>query len=529
MKTTQRSRFGFAFELYVMQIALVTAVAIAFTLVAVAAQAARVRDDNEADIRAVAHTAAVLPILIEGLASDDPTAQIQPLVVALQRASGVDYVTVVDLQNRRVAHTNPTLIGAPPATDHTGVRSGQEFVGVEVGPTGRTFRVKVPVRDQAGTIIGTLSIGIAEDRLTIDVLQRAGQLIGVAGLAVLLGSVLSWLVSRSIRRRLYDVDPRQIRTLLQTRDSMLDGVSDGFIAVDAAGVVTMANGAAERLVGVTDLTGRPARDCLPPDLVALVDGVDGTAGTPPAQLDLGGRRVVVRAWGTRLRDAPAGVAVVLQDRTELDAVLAQLDAQRVHVAAMRRETHEFDNRMHVVAGLLELGRHDDAAALLASVPSAARAGVAPELATVEAPLLAALLSSQIVVARERGIEVTIADDSVVAADFACGSDETTTVGNLVTNALESGATQVSVYLRGDADGLACRVDDDGPGVPEGLRETVLTEGFSTKIGPETGRGIGLHLVQRLVGSRNGSIDIDASPLGGAAFEVWIPATDGAVT
>lgn len=115
----------------------------------------------------MALAAAVLPTLIEGLTSD-PTARIQPLVVALRRASGVDYVTVMDLQNRRVAHTNPALIGAPPATDHTGVRAGQEFVGVEVGPTGRTFHVRVPMRDQAGTIVGTLSIGIAEHRLTSD-------------------------------------------------------------------------------------------------------------------------------------------------------------------------------------------------------------------------------------------------------------------------------------------------------------------------------------------------------------------------
>lgn len=534
----------FAFRLYVVQILLITAVAAVFTGLAIFDQQEIVRRDNESNIRALALTGASLPGVVEGLESGEP-AEIQPLVEALQDASGVDYVTVVGMDGIRVAHTNPALIGLPVSSDHSAVRAGEGFVGVEDGPSGRTFRVKEPVRDGDGNVVGTLSIGIADDRLTGDVVDRSLELVVVAGAAVLLGSVLSWVVTVVLRRWFHGIDPDQIPTLLQTRESVLEGIGDGLVLVDADGDVVLANGAAQQLLGVPDAVGRPAAQVLPGSVRSLLAG--DAASSPrhrSANLTVQGRHLEVTAWRSTLAGKDTGATVLLQDRTELMGALDELQSQRSLVTHMRRETHEFDNRMHVVGGLLALGRHQDAAALLAadSAPDARpddermpddrpgdqrpdEAG-APDTSAIRDAALAGMVHSLTREAADRGIDLELTEDSavdhpVVPVDAVL----TTILGNLVTNAIEAARARVRIYLRMSEEGFDCLVEDDGPGVDPRVAGRIFDEGVSTKGTGQPGeprRGTGLYLVRTLVASRGGDVEVVDSSLGGAAFAVWLP-------
>lgn len=71
------------------------------------------------------------------------------------------------------------------------------------------------------------------------------------------------------------------------------------------------------------------------------------------------------------------------------------------------------------------------------------------------------------------------------------------------------------------------VSDDGPGVPEMLREQVFELGFSTR--KQSGnwpaprrRGLGLNIVRNLVEAAGGSALLTASHTGGARFEIVLP-------
>jgi signal transduction histidine kinase len=71
------------------------------------------------------------------------------------------------------------------------------------------------------------------------------------------------------------------------------------------------------------------------------------------------------------------------------------------------------------------------------------------------------------------------------------------------------------------------VSDNGPGVPEAVREQVFDLGFSTR--KKSGdwpaprrRGLGLSIVRNLVESAGGSVTLTASHTGGARFEIVLP-------
>ena len=89
--------------------------------------------------------------------------------------------------------------------------------------------------------------------------------------------------------------------------------------------------------------------------------------------------------------------------------------------------------------------------------------------------------------------------------------------NLVRNALQAGSKTVTVAAaRGAA--LAIEVTDDGPGVPDQLKETVF-EPFAT--GRKGGFGLGLAIARDIVGAHGGSIRLVPTPAG-TQFRIELP-------
>lgn len=105
------------------------------------------------------------------------------------------------------------------------------------------------------------------------------------------------------------------------------------------------------------------------------------------------------------------------------------------------------------------------------------------------------------------------------------------VRNLLDNATRHGRTQVRVSLGtvaadGEAPMVRFVVEDDGPGIAASQRGRVFERFARLEEGRERdagGAGLGLALTLRIVEAHGGSIRVDSSELGGAAFIVDLPA------
>jgi signal transduction histidine kinase len=92
--------------------------------------------------------------------------------------------------------------------------------------------------------------------------------------------------------------------------------------------------------------------------------------------------------------------------------------------------------------------------------------------------------------------------------------------NLVRNGIEAihPGGHVTLELHLEEGAFVLRVQDDGPGIPEGVRQRIYEPFFSTK---EGGTGLGMSIVHSLVVLHGGSIEIDTSSRG-TRFDVRIP-------
>ena len=67
--------------------------------------------------------------------------------------------------------------------------------------------------------------------------------------------------------------------------------------------------------------------------------------------------------------------------------------------------------------------------------------------------------------------------------------------------------------------LCLRVTDTGPGVSEGVRRRIYEPFFTTKF---LGRGLGLSVVQGIIRTHRGAIEVESAPGAGASFQIALP-------
>ncbi len=475
---------------------------------------------------AIAQSVAALPQVREAFELERPESVLQPLAMSVQHETGADYVVIANTDQRRYAHPNSALIGERLSTDGGLVlRTGRSWVGTETGTIGTTVRGKAPIRDEYGTVMGLVSVGVLETTVTSQVAHALPPLIWTALAVLLAGLALAALITARVRRQTFGLEPREIAALLEQREGVLHGVKEGVLALDLAGRVTLVNDAARELLGDVviaageDLTRLPVSDRMRDVLGGADPGED--------RVVLHGERVLVLnrtpVW---VRGRHRGWVVTLRDRTELVRLARELDDTSSATEALRAQAHEFANRMHTVVGLLELGEHEAAVSFITRTTSGTY--VADLRERVQEPTLAALLLAKSAEAAERGSRLVLSDDSRVP-EGAIGDprDAVLVVGNLVANAMDAldGADgTIEVSVRADAGGLHVRVRDSGPGIAPDLVEEVFREGFTTKAAHSGPRGLGLALTRQACLRRGGWVRVRNA--GGAVFTAVLPSRAG---
>ena len=104
--------------------------------------------------------------------------------------------------------------------------------------------------------------------------------------------------------------------------------------------------------------------------------------------------------------------------------------------------------------------------------------------------------------------------------------------NLFRNAVEHGTPSRATGDGGDDEDAAVAVtvgpldggffvEDDGPGIPEAIREGVFESGFTTT---DQGTGFGLAIVEDIAEAHGWTVSLGESASGGARFEIRVPET-----
>ncbi len=511
-------------QILMMQLAIAAGVVVLATGLFLAPLSHQLDDQAMRRALAIAQTTAAMPQIAQDLQTTRPSVHgpVQREAERIRKASGAEYVVVMDTHGVRWSHTDIKQIGGVVSTDPSQALAGKDVMQIDSGTLGRSARGKVPLRDSHDRIIGAVSVGIEYDSVRARLIHAIPGLFAYAGGALAVGALAAWLISRRVQRQTRDLAFSDISGLLAEREAMLHGIREGVVALDRAGRIRLLNDEAQRLLHIGDeVVGRSPDEALGEGRTAdvLAGRVSGTD-----LLTVRGQRVLV---ANRMPTDDGGAVATLRDRTELEQLGRELDSTHGLIDALRAQDHEHANRMHTLLGLLELEMYDDAVEFVGEVVGDHRVTAEQVTEKIADPLLAALLVGKATVAAERGVALWVSDRTRLPDRLIDPRGLVTVVGNLVDNALDAvGGTphaRVEVELRAEGRTAVLRVRDTGPGIPAEQRELVFTEGWSTKKPPAHGkRGIGLSLVRRLAERQGGSVAVTEADGGGAEFTVVLP-------
>lgn len=121
----------------------------------------------------------------------------------------------------------------------------------------------------------------------------------------------------------------------------------------------------------------------------------------------------------------------------------------------------------------------------------------------------------------RGGVLTVRDDTQDAVFQGNSTALLGALSNLIINALQActDTPRIDITARLDAETVLIEVADNGPGIPNHLRQT-LFQPFVT--GQPQGTGLGLAVVQNVVSRHGGGIDFTSEPGQGTVFVVRLP-------
>lgn len=511
-------------QLSALQLALVGALLAVTTGAALRVVHTTVEEDTEQRALAVARTVAADPRYLTWMTSGEPSPDgpVQQAAEAVRVRTQALYVVVADADGIRYSHPDPAEVGRRVSTDPSAPLAGRDDAGVDEGRLGWSARGKVAILDAAGRPAGLVSVGfpIAE----VDRLQRGwSQILVVVGAGAFVASLAGvLLLRRQLRRATHGLEPEQLADVLREHAALLDGASDGIVAIDAEGRVRLCNAAAHALLGAPVRTGvAVAGSGLPAPVLALVaDPADDDRMPRTSRLvSAEGRVLDVRRLPVRRDGADLGSVLVLTDRTDLDDLGRELEATRALTDALRAQTHEHANRLHTVAGLLDLGHADDARAYVGELAQGVGA-----FADVDDPYLAGLLAAKSATASEQGVQLRVDAETWVPGRLDRPLDSVTVVGNLVDNAIRAARTGnrrpawVDVLLLTHDGDLHVAVRDSGDGVAAGNEDAVFDTGWTSRPDP-AGHGLGLSLARATARRHGGDITLESrgGPGEGASF------------
>jgi sensor histidine kinase regulating citrate/malate metabolism len=470
------------------------------------------RDGNAAarqQVIGIANALAESPSTAAAIESGTATAVLQPVTERVRADTQIAFITIMAPDRTRFTHTNPDLIGQPYLGTIEPALQGSTFTEVYTGTLGPSIRAVAPVRSSSGAIIGLVSAGITQQTLFARWQDQWPQilLIAVGALAVSLIGV--WAIRRRLLRQTHGLAPTELQVMYEHHDAILHSVSEGLIVLDPGGVA-LANDEARRLLSLP--AGDIDRHTLPTFLRSYSPGARDEVHVT------GDRVLVVNRSQVPGNGSPDTEVVTIRDRTELQGALGELDSMKVFTESLRSQAHESANRLHTIVTLVEMGRGDEAVRFATTELELSQQLVDRLSDSVTEPALAALLLGKSSQADERGIALTVTDDTEITSDtdelILSGQELVTVVGNLIDNALDAcdrADPWVEVTVRQDASHLLIQVADSGPGMDAGEFSRAMQRGYSTKAGGDNGRrGLGLALVAQVVDRHGGTLTAEVT-------------------
>ena len=482
----------------------------------------------------VAKTIAAMPEVAAAVKNND-SVYLQPLSLTLAKQTNARFVVIGNLQGLRLAHPNTAKLGASMMDDDDDnisptLSQGRAVISKAEGSLGWSMRARAPIfGDNGEDIVGLVSVGYLLDSIDIVINSYRATLLWVilAGFGFSLLTAL-WFANH-FKKAIFGLEPEQIGQLYQERNATLESVREGIITTNAQGKVTTINKAALHFLDLNtnnQWLGQNISNIMPNS--PMLNKQISSAAEFDQEVWFNHKPFIVNRLPLLHQTQVIGLVASFRPKDELELVSQQLKHMQHYADSLRSQAHEYTNKLHTIAGLIQIGASDKALSLIGQENQAHQVLIKLLMDTVPDAILAGCLLGKFNRAKELGLELYIDPESHMSdlPPHIPRDQLVSMVGNIIDNAMEAclmkkaRGKQVSLSMTDYGTDLIFEIEDQGPGIDSALHSLIFTKGYSTKGGED--HGIGLHLVQKLAARLGGYVAMEHVDLGGNCVTISLP-------
>ncbi len=477
----------------------------------------------------VSKTVALIPTVREQILKPHPDGTLQQLAEKIRLETGAEFIVIGNRDSIRFSHPKEDRLGKQmvggdnaPALEH-----GKSYISQAVGTLGPSIRGKVPILTDSGKVIGIVSVGYLLEDVQGIVRTHQYKVGLLVGALMLLGVFGAISISGRFKKAIFGLEPEQIARLFTERAAIIESIREGIVAIDRDARVTVVNQVAIGSLGKqleNEIIGQHIKHILPGAKLSRI--LTGGKQRIDQELSVGDATMIINTVPMLEKGTIIGAVASFRRKDELDILAKQLSQVKEYSEMLRAQTHEYSNKLHTIAGLIQTG-HEKEALVLIGRESAGYQGLIAFLAkAVPHPVLAAFIIGKYNHAQELRIDLEIDPDSqLIDVPTDLNREKVLTIlGNLLDNAFDAAlqhgdSPRVRLSMTDVGNDLVFEIEDSGLGIPTDQSEVIFEKGFSTK---HAERGQGLYLVRKALEDLQGQITLADSSMGGALFSVFIP-------
>lgn len=474
----------------------------------------------------IAKVVAHLPIIIEGLSHKRNEEEIQTIANEIRRSTKVEFVVVMDLKGILKSHPNQNEVGKHfSGGDESTVLKGKEHISIAKGTLGMSLRSFIPVYDKQKKQVGAVAVGISLEKVHKAIAQNRKIIYISIIFGVLVGMIGALILARKIKTILLGLEPSEIGKLLEERSAMLQSTKEGIVALDPEGTITLVNNEGKRLFQEAGILESPIGKKIENYLPGSKFSFKAMEFQIDQEYELNGITILVNQAPVIVKENIVGVILTFRDKTEIKLLAEQVTGVKLYAEALRAQSHEFMNKMHVILGLISMENYSVLASYISETAEHQQTEIENVVHCFDNPVLAGFILGKMSFARESGTELMINGEGIVPEPEQPEviHELITILGNLIDNAIEAMKNSKcrKITLRFDYydNRLVMEIHDTGNGIDDELKNQIFIKGYTTK---GSNRGFGLFLVHRSIKKLHGTIEMHSKMGKGTTFIFSIP-------
>ncbi|BCZ45643.1 sensor histidine kinase [Clostridium gelidum] len=442
----------------------------------------------------------------------------------------VEFIVVMDMNGIRYSHPVKDKIGEKfmGGDEQRVLSAGEEYISTASGSLGVSVRAFTPIYDDDNKQIGAVAVGMLYNKFDNEVYTKIYKFMPTIIIGLILGVSGAIALSYNIKKAIFGLEPEEIALILKQKETVIENIKEGIIALDNKGCITLFNEEASRILEIKESDiGKPITNFTYESMVQVV-----LSSVKPMKnieikvrpgLNIMCKYSIIRGFKNQI----LGLVVTFEDLTEVRKMAEELTGIKKMTWSLRAQNHEFMNKLHTISGLVQLEEYDEAVKFI-NVIATSKKNIATIISDkIKDVAIAALILSKYSKCEEARINLVIDENSKITKlpEYMNSQELVSVVGNLIENSIDvvknDGTGEIYVKIYEEENKLKIITKDNGSGIPENIRDSIYEMGITSKDG---GRGVGMYVVKKIINEAKGTIDFKVN--GGTEWNISIPMERG---